>query len=76
MTIGAMSSGLKRSRSLHSHCFSEWTPSKLCRTEGKQNPYFFAFSPQYFSDDFVELVRAFLGGPHSPMDFSNRLSMD
>ena len=32
-------------RSLHSHCFSEWTPSGLCRTEGKQNTYFFAFSP-------------------------------
>ena len=44
-------------------------PSGLCQTEGKQNPYFFAFSLQYFSDDFPVLVQAFLVGPQSPMDF-------
>ena len=44
-------------------------PSRLCWTEGKQNPYFFAFSPQYFSNDFPVLVQAFLVRPQSPMDF-------
>ena len=63
-------------RSLHSHCFSEWTPSGLCRTEGKQNPYFSAFSLQYFSEDFPELVRSFLARPISPTDFSDGLPMD
>ena len=51
-------------------------PSRLGQTEGKQNPYFYAFSPQYFSDDFPELVRAFLGGPLSLTDFSDGLLMD
>ena len=51
-------------------------PSGLRWTEGKQNTYFFAFSPQYFSDDFPVLVWAFLVGPQSPMDFSNGLPMD
>ena len=46
------------------------------RTEGKQNGYFSAFSPQYFSEDFSELVRAFLAGPLSPTDFSDGLPMD
>ena len=63
-------------RSLHSHCFSKQTPSGLRRTEGKKNGYFSAFSPQYFSEDFPELVRASLAGPLSPTDFSDGLPMD
>ena len=51
-------------------------PSGLRRTEGKQNGYFSAFSPQYFSEDFPELVRSFLAGPISPTDFSDGLPMD
>ena len=51
-------------------------PGGLRRTEGKQNTYFFAFSPQYFSDDFLVLVRAFLVRPQSPTDFSDGLPMD
>ena len=50
--------------------------SGLHQTEGKQNAYFFAFSPQYFSDDFLVLVQAFLVGPQSPTDFSDGLPMD
>ena len=43
---------------------------------GKENGYFSAFSPQYFSKDFPELVQAFLARPLSPTDFSNGLPMD
>jgi hypothetical protein len=51
-------------------------PSDSERTEGMQNDYFSAFSPQYFSDDFPALVRAFLVGPLSPTDFSDGIPMD
>ena len=50
--------------------------SRLHQTEGKQNGYFSAFSPQYFSEDFPELVQAFLARPISPTDFSDGLPMD